>query len=97
MKIILWLGSPQHEELYLKVAALGRLKTTALEELSLSGLEKRLWEDTVRRQPSAGQERRPPHTLRCGHSDLRLPAFRSMRKHISVKATQTLESCGSPH
>lgn len=28
---MLWLGSPPHEELYQRVAALGRLGTTALE------------------------------------------------------------------
>ena len=28
MKIMLWLGSPQHEEMHYRVAALGRLRTT---------------------------------------------------------------------
>jgi hypothetical protein len=31
MKVILWLGSPQHEELYQRVSVLGRLRATALE------------------------------------------------------------------
>jgi hypothetical protein len=30
VKIILWLGPPQHEELYKRVTALGRLRVTAL-------------------------------------------------------------------
>ena len=37
MKIILWLGvSPQHEDQYLKVTALGRLRTTDLKRIKFS-------------------------------------------------------------
>jgi hypothetical protein len=32
MKIILWLGSPQQEELFYGISALGRLKTTVLQK-----------------------------------------------------------------
>lgn len=33
MKIVLWLGggSPEHEDLYSRVSALGRVRTTALD------------------------------------------------------------------
>lgn len=34
-KTMLWLGSAQHEELYLQVTALGRLGTTAVEFLQI--------------------------------------------------------------
>jgi hypothetical protein len=37
MKIILWLGLTTNEELYKGVAALGRLRTTALENLLTTG------------------------------------------------------------
>ena len=36
MKTILWLGSPQHGDLYQRVAALERLRTTALAPPSIS-------------------------------------------------------------
>jgi hypothetical protein len=35
MEMILWLGSPQHEELFQRVTALGRLRTAVLNAWSL--------------------------------------------------------------
>lgn len=43
MNIILWLGSAQHEELYYRVTALGRLRAAALEAMEIKPRSASQW------------------------------------------------------